>query len=302
MTHRSENGFVAMAVAGLLASGPAWSDDVHCPPDPGAVEIDGNVLVTGACRLDGTTVKGNVELFAGGSLDAVGATIVGNIQADAADFVDVSNTEIGGSVQLDNMVGAQNSITDSSIEGSVQQSSSLSTLSLAGNVIGADVQVFSNQGEVIVDDNEVTGSVQLEDVAGGTSGVYRSAVNGSVQLKGNATGIEVLDSTIGADVQVFENTGGVLIENNVVDGNLQCKENDPEPIGGGNQVSGNKEDQCADLQRQGASAAAASNNTPSLSSAGDARGDSGGGSFGLVSILMLLVLGTLRGFVRNPKS
>jgi hypothetical protein len=78
----------------------AAADDVHCPPNIGRVTIDGNVLVAAPCRLDGTTVKGNVLLFAGGSLVAVGANIIGNIQAENADFIDVADTDVNGGIQL----------------------------------------------------------------------------------------------------------------------------------------------------------------------------------------------------------
>lgn len=57
------------------------SGDVNCPPDLGAVTVDGNVLVSGPCRLQGTTVIGNVLLYSGGSLVAQNSRIDGNSQA-----------------------------------------------------------------------------------------------------------------------------------------------------------------------------------------------------------------------------
>jgi hypothetical protein len=78
----------------------ATADDVHCPRDIGNVTIDGNVLVAAPCRLDGTTVKGNVLRYAGGSLVAVGGRIIGNLQAENADFIDVADIDVNGDIQL----------------------------------------------------------------------------------------------------------------------------------------------------------------------------------------------------------
>lgn len=296
---------VTLAGVGFILSAAAMADDVHCPANLGAVEIDGNVLIAAPCRLDGTTVKGSVELFAGGSLVAVDAVIIGNIQATTADFVDVDRTEVGGSVQLDDMVGTVNSITNSAVNGSVQQSSSLSRLEVLGSVVGSDIQAFSNSSAVIVDDNEIEGSVQLEDVSGGASAVTNSSVNGGIQLLSNATGLDVSGNTVGADIQGFSNSGGLLIENNTVDGNLQCKENDPAPTGGNNRVSGNKEDQCENLVSGTGGAGTAPSagsvsQAPSSSSLGEsAVDDSGGGTTGPLTAMLLLVLtvGRIRRFV-----
>ncbi len=284
---------------GFILSATAMADDVHCPPNLGAVEIDGNVLIAAPCRLDGTTVKGSVELFAGGSLVAVDATIIGNIQATAADFVDVDRSDVEGSVQLDDMVGTANSIRNSTIIGSVQQTGSLSALEVIDNVIGADVQVFGNAAAVTVDDNHIEGSVQLEDVVGGASAVTNSFVNGGIQLSSNGSGFNVSDNTVGADLQAFSNTGGLSIENNVVDGNLQCKENDPAPVGGNNQVSGNKEDQCENLvpgASGNVSAQGADSGAPAPSSNAGSGGGSGGGALGplAAALVLLLTIGRVR--------
>lgn len=287
---------ITLAGIGFFLSVTAMADDVHCPANLGAVEVDGNVLIAAPCRLDGTTVKGSVELFAGGSLVAVDATIIGNIQATAADFVDVDRSAVEGSIQLDDTVGAVNSIRNSTVIGSVQQSDSLSRLEVLGSVIGADIQVFSNSSSVTVDDNEIEGSVQLVDVLSGASGVIDNSINGGIQLLSNGSGFDVRGNTVGADTQGFSNTGGLLIENNVIDGNLQCKENNPAPAGGNNQVSGNKEDQCANLvpstsggisaQGGGVVSQAPSSNAGSGSSADG----SGGGALGPLTAVSVLLL------------
>lgn len=285
-------GGVMITVLAALAAAPAAADDVHCPPDLGAVEIDGNVLVAAPCRLDGTTVKGNVEVFAGGSLVAVGATIIGNVQAAAADAVDLDDTAVNGSVQLDDMVGAENLVTNSEIGGSIQQVSSLNRLIVVGSSVGADIQVLSNDAEVVVDDSDVTGNVQLEGVGGASSAVANSRIVGGVQLVENTSMLDIAANSVGADLQAFSNTGGVTVERNVIDGNLQCKSNEPAPAGSDNQVSGNAEDQCAGLQS--AVVASGGNNValPSLGS-DTARSSGGSGSLGPAAAVLLLIAGVL---------
>ncbi|HLU06650.1 MAG TPA: hypothetical protein VKZ91_08850, partial [Woeseiaceae bacterium] len=88
--------FIALTLAGI-----SHADDVDCPPELGAVTIDGNVLVAAACAMDGTSVTGNIELYAGGSLVARNVDVEGNIQAEDADYVDVMESEVDGSIQLD---------------------------------------------------------------------------------------------------------------------------------------------------------------------------------------------------------
>lgn len=219
-----------LGLAGL--SGEARGDDVHCPPALGQVTVDGNVLVTAACRLEGTTVTGNVHVYAGGSLvSRAGTRIGGSVQAEDSDFVDLQETQVDGNVQLDDLVG------DRSI-------------------------------------------------------VLRSRVGGSIQLKQNRSRLEIVDNSVGSDIQAFSNSGQVLIADNRVDGNLQCKSNEPEPAGGNNTVQGNKEDQCASLQPEGRQQPVPQ---PAPAAQGQRQGDGGGGGSmdwrGLLPLLLLALLG-----------
>ena len=143
-------------------SSTALADDVNCPPNLGDVTIDGNVLVAAPCRLDGTTVKGNVHLYAGGSLIARNADIDGNIQAENSDFIDVVDSHIGGSIQLDDLVGDLTSVTNSTIDGNIQLKDNRSRLEITGNTVGADIQAFSNSGGVDFSDNVVDGNLQCK--------------------------------------------------------------------------------------------------------------------------------------------
>ena len=84
---------IPLFVTLVLAAGhSALADDVDCMGRIGAETIDGNVLVATSCSLEGTTVDGNVELFAGGSLNARNADIDGNVEGDNAFEVDIRNS------------------------------------------------------------------------------------------------------------------------------------------------------------------------------------------------------------------
>lgn len=158
---------VALSVGFLFlaaASGPARGDDVNCPPSIGDVTIDGNVQVAAPCRLDGTTVIGNVHLYAGGSLTARdGVRIEGSIQGENADFIDLADTRVNGNIQLDNFVGDRSIVNGSSIGGSIQLKANRSRIEVIDNTIDADVQAFENRGLVLIAANVVGGNLQCKD-------------------------------------------------------------------------------------------------------------------------------------------
>lgn len=162
-------GYATPAWLGLLGTvallpGLATAEDVHCPPNLGAVTIDGNVLVAAPCRLDGTRVIGNVLLYAGGSLVARnGVRIDGNIQAERSDFVDVTDSFVNGSIQLDDMVGDRSVIERTRVGGSIQLMGNRSRLEVLDNDVNADVQAFSNLGGVVIAGNDVDGNLQCKE-------------------------------------------------------------------------------------------------------------------------------------------
>lgn len=151
-------------VAGVIGFAPfaVLADDVNCPPDLGDVEIDGNVLIAAPCTMTGTVVKGNVHLYAGGSLVARDISVDGNIQAENAFEVDVAGSEIGGSIQLDDLVGDVTRITDNSVDGNIQLKGNRPRLEVAGNTVNADIQAFSNSGSIDISDNVVDGNLQCK--------------------------------------------------------------------------------------------------------------------------------------------
>ncbi|MCO6413177.1 MAG: hypothetical protein J5I92_10570 [Thiogranum sp.] len=150
---------LALSAASLPAFG-----DLACPPNPGAVTVDDNIQVAAACRLDGTTVKGNVLLYGGGSLVARDAHIDGNIQTQSAGayYVDVERTRVIGDIQLDGMVGDPSLIVSNDVDGNIQLDSNSSRMEVRSNEVGGDVQAFSNFGGVVVTGNVIDGNLQCK--------------------------------------------------------------------------------------------------------------------------------------------
>ena len=69
-----------------------------------------SLSIAAACKLAGTEVRGNVTLFAGGSLTAHNLRIGGNLQGSRANFVDMDGGRIDGSVRLQEFVGDRSKI------------------------------------------------------------------------------------------------------------------------------------------------------------------------------------------------
>jgi cytoskeletal protein CcmA (bactofilin family) len=178
-----------LSLLAALAASPAvvLADDVNCPPNLGNVTVDGNVLVAAPCRLDGTTVKGNVQLYAGGSLITRGnVRIEGSIQAENSDFIDVADTFVNGNIQLDNLVGDRSIIERSNVGGSIQLNSNRSRLEVLNNTVDSDVQAFANRGGVVIADNVIDGNLQCKEnnpaPAGGNNRVQGNKEDQCVNL------------------------------------------------------------------------------------------------------------------------
>lgn len=155
-----------LSLLAALAASPTFvfADDVNCPPNLGSVTIDGNVLVAAPCRLDGTTVKGNVHLYAGGSLIARGnVRIEGSIQAENSDYIDLADTFVNGNIQLDNLVGDRSIVQRSTVGGSIQLNSNRSRLEVLNNTVDSDVQAFANRDGVVIADNVIDGNLQCKE-------------------------------------------------------------------------------------------------------------------------------------------
>jgi hypothetical protein len=129
--------------------------DRNCLSTVGNVRIGGSLLIAGRCELDGTDVRGNVTLFAGGSLTARNARIRGNLTGTRANFVDLDRSQVDGNVQLDEFVGDQSTLERTEVRGNVEARSNRSKLDFVNNDLSGDLLVFSNTGGVLISGNAI---------------------------------------------------------------------------------------------------------------------------------------------------
>ena len=142
----------------------AQAQNVSCPPAIGNVRIDGNLAITARCELTGTDVRGNVTLFAGGSLIARDVRIRGNLEGHRADFVDLQRSRVDGNVRLEELVGDVTSIGRTDIRGDLLLIRNRSRLEILNNDLDGNLQAIGNTGGVLLagnsidDDLECTGN------------------------------------------------------------------------------------------------------------------------------------------------
>lgn len=153
---------VLASVLATALTGAAWAD-VECPPNPGAVTIDDNVIVTGVCVLDRTQVKGNVLVTAQGALTVRDARIEGNLQADGGLLVRVIRSDIGGDIQIKGLFGEVSRIQRSSIGGNLQLENNRVPLVADYNSIDGDLQAFANFGRLSINHNVIGGNLQCKE-------------------------------------------------------------------------------------------------------------------------------------------
>jgi hypothetical protein len=149
--------------AGVLDAATGYAEDFDCPPNRAAEVVDGNIIVVGECRLDGTLVKGNVFLEDNGDLRAEAATIIGNIQTDGAERVRVNVTSVNGDIQLTGVDGPSRSeVIDSMIGGTLNIEANSAEFLLEGNVVGSDLKANFNDGGVDIRGNDIDGNLQCQ--------------------------------------------------------------------------------------------------------------------------------------------
>jgi uncharacterized membrane protein YgcG len=166
--------------------------DIDCSGQLGAIRIDGNLNVAMPCRLRGTTIDGDVRIFAGGSLDADEATINGNLQGSSADFVVLIETFVKGNVHLDELVGDRSRISLSDIDGNVRLRRNRSRFELQDNGIDGNVQVDNNTGGVLILSNSIDGNLSCQGnspaPAGGNNEVAGRATRQCANLQPEGSG------------------------------------------------------------------------------------------------------------------
>ncbi len=145
-------GISAVAV---LCAQEALAQGALCAGNLGDVRVRGNLNVTSHCQLTDTDVRGDVILFAGGSLVARGARIRGNIEGNRADFVDLDRVRVDGNVGLQELVGDSSSIERSDIRGQAVLTRNRSRFEILNNELRRDLRAFGNTGGLVISGNSI---------------------------------------------------------------------------------------------------------------------------------------------------
>jgi hypothetical protein len=157
-THNRPKFYVvgACALAAFaLHAGNARAQGSNCLLDIGAVVVNGNVQIATSCELTGTEVKGNVILFAGGSLIARNVHIKGSVQGSRADFVDMERSRVDGNLRLEELVGDVSTIILTDIRGDVLLVGNRSRLEILNNEITGDLLATGNLGGLLIAGNSI---------------------------------------------------------------------------------------------------------------------------------------------------
>ena len=152
---------LTMSAAIFTAPGVS-AEETTCRRSYGRVTFD-NVRVPGGatCTLNGTTIKGTLKVERGGTLKATSIRVIGNIQGEGHRSVTVNgSTTVGGSIQLDQ--GGAFTIDNVRVKGSIQVKSNNGSSRLSGNVVNADIQVFSHRNGISITNNRVDGNLQCK--------------------------------------------------------------------------------------------------------------------------------------------
>lgn len=162
--------FSVLAASALQAPAYAQDDDddddggdgrnSDCSRIIGDVTVRGRLNVTARCELSGTEIRGDVIVFAGGSLIARGARIRGNLEASRADFVELDQVRIDRNVSLQELVGDSSTIEDSDLRGSVVLTSNRSRFEILDNEFGRDLSAFGNTGGLRIAGNDIEGDLE----------------------------------------------------------------------------------------------------------------------------------------------
>ena len=159
MSTHNRPEFCAVAACALAAfalqAGNASAQGSNCLLDLGAVVVNGNVNIATSCELTGTEVRGNVTLFAGGSLIARNVRIRGRLEGSRANFIDMERSRVDGNVRLEEMVGDVSTIELTELHGDVLLTSNRSHLEILNNTIDEGLLATGNTGGMLIAGNSI---------------------------------------------------------------------------------------------------------------------------------------------------
>jgi hypothetical protein len=145
----------AVSAVAVLHARDALAQGALCVGNLDDERVRGNLNVTSRCQLTDTDVRGDVILFAGGSLVARGARIRGNIEGNRADFVDLDRVRVDGNVGLQELVGDSSRIERSDIRGQAVLTNNRSRFEILNNELRRDLRAFGNTGGLLISGNSI---------------------------------------------------------------------------------------------------------------------------------------------------
>ena len=154
-----------MVLAGsmVVAAPTANAEERRCTGTIGARTVD-NVKVPagGTCRLNGTTVKGTINVNSNARLIAEGVRVVGNVQGENARRVVVrGGSRVGGSIQV--VQGGSGLVKRVHVNGDILFDDQSGMVEVLQNQVGGNVQLFQNTGGVAVRGNVIDGNLQCKE-------------------------------------------------------------------------------------------------------------------------------------------
>ena len=149
-------------VAGVVVLVPfgVTAQNVDCTRSLEEEQVRGNLNIAVPCELSGTEIRGNVTLFAGGSLTARDLRVRGNLEGTRADFVDMNGGSVDGNVRLQELVGDLSKLEGIEISGNVSLRDNRSALEILNNNVDGNVEASGNTGGLLISGNFFDGHLK----------------------------------------------------------------------------------------------------------------------------------------------
>lgn len=165
---RATSVFLACALClalGALAifAQQAQAGERVCRGTIGAATLDDVKVPSGAtCKLNGTTVKGNVKVYGGAKLYASGVRVNGDVQGEGFKVVVVKErSRVGGNVQLkQGRSGGAGRVVGSRVDGDLQYEENRARMIARSSTVLGNLQVFKNTGGAVLKSNRVAENLQ----------------------------------------------------------------------------------------------------------------------------------------------
>ena len=152
-------------------SAPVLSGNVTCAGlRIGTVSLDSVIVPAGAsCTLDGTQLKGSLEVGPGASASATDVRVTGNVKGEGAASVTIGGrSTVGGSVQLKQ--GGIATVVGATISGDLQIDAMTGPIVASGNGINGNLQAIGNRGDLNLTANTIGGAMQCKENAPAPTG------------------------------------------------------------------------------------------------------------------------------------